>query len=87
MTTINYKINNQTSQELIASNWTDAQALQKKTMQEEIDQFKWWSIIAVITNNDGTITMTGIDANGTPISMDDSGNTVPYVDTTIAAGS
>jgi len=86
MTTINYKINNQTARELIAASWTDAQELQKKTMQEEIDQFKWWSIIAVITNNDGTITMTGIDTNGTPITMDDSGNTVPYVDTTVAAG-
>ena len=87
MTTINYKINNQTGRNLTAKDWVEAQALQQKTIQEEIDQFKWWSIIAVITNNDGTITMTGIDANGTPISMDDSGNTVPYVDTTIAAGS
>ena len=87
MTTINYKINNQNGKELIATNWTDAQVLQEKTMQEEMKQFAWWTIVAVITNNDGTITMTGIDDNGTPITVDDSGNTVPYVDTTVAAGS
>ena len=37
-------------------------------------------------NNDGTITMSGIDASGNPVKRDESGNIVPYVDTTLAVG-
>jgi hypothetical protein len=85
MTTINYKINNQTSRELIASDWTSAQTLQKATITEEIAQLGWWTIIAHITNNDGTITMCGIDENGVPLDFDDeTGNLIPYVDKTVA---
>ena len=83
MTTINYKINNQTGRNLTAKDWVEAQALQQKTIQEEITQLQWFTIVAVITNNDGTITMTGIDANGVPQCLDENGNIVPYVDTTV----
>ena len=82
MTVINYKINNQTSRELIATDWTSAQTLQAQTQAEEIAQLGWWSIIALITNNDGTITMCGVDENGVPLNLDENGQLVPYVDTT-----
>ena len=84
MTTINYKINNQTGRDLTAKDWAEAQSLQQKTIQEEITQFQWFTIVAVITNNDGTVTMTGIDTNGVPQVVDENGNIVPYVDTTVA---
>jgi hypothetical protein len=85
MTTINYKINNQTARELTAPDWASAQTLQKATITEEIAQLGWWTIIAVITNNDGTITMCGIDKNGNPIEFDDkTGDLVPYIDKTVA---
>ena len=86
MTTIAYKINNQTSREIIAPDWATAQSLLLTTIQEENEQLRFWSIIAVVTNNDGTITMSGIDANGNPVKIDESGNIVPYVDPTLAVG-
>jgi hypothetical protein len=85
MTTINYKINNQTSRELIASDWASAQTLREQTQAEEIEQLGWWKITALITNNDGTITMCGVDENGIPLVYDDETNAViPYVDKTVA---
>jgi len=85
MTTINYKINNQTARDLTASDWASAQTLQQQTQAEEIAQFGWWSIIAVITNNDGTITMAPTDKNGVPLDFDDeTGDLAPYVDKTVA---
>jgi hypothetical protein len=79
MTTINYKINNQTSKDLTASNWASAQELQKQTIEQELKLFDYWNITAVITNNDGTITMCPVNENGTPTTIDG-----PYVDTTVA---
>jgi hypothetical protein len=85
VTTINYKINNQTGKELIATNWESAQILQATTQAEEIKQFGWWSIVATITNNDNTITMCPVDENGVPLNFDPETETlVPYVDTTVA---
>lgn len=85
MTTINYKINNQTARELIASDWSSAQTLQASTQAEEIKQLGWWSIVAVITNNDETISMTGIDENGVPVVYDEETKEFgPYVDKTVA---
>jgi len=86
MTSIAYKINNQTAREIIASDWATAQSLLQTTIQEENEQLRFWSIVAVITNNDGTITMAGIDSKGNPTQKDDSGNIIPYVDTTLAVG-
>jgi len=86
MTTIAYKINNQTSREIIASDWETAQSLLQTTILEENEQLRFWSIIAVITNNDGTTTMAGIDASGNPMQRDENGNIIPYVDTTLAVG-
>jgi hypothetical protein len=86
MTIINYKINNQTAKELTASDWTSAQTLQAKTQAEEIAQFGWWSIIAVVTNNDNTITMCSVDENGVPLEFDDEvNNLAPYIDKTVAS--
>lgn len=85
MTIINYKINNQTSRDLTANDWASAQTLQAQTQAEEIAQFQWWKIVAVITNNDNTITMTGVDENGVPQSTDEEGNPAPYIDITTTA--
>jgi len=79
MTTINYKINNQTSRDLIAPDWDSAQALQSQTQAEELAQLKFWSITAVVTNNDGTTTMCPVDKNGIPLDFDGI-----YVDKTVA---
>ncbi len=85
MTTINYKINNQTGRELIASDWESAKTLKSTTQAEEIAQLGWWSIIAIITNNDGTTTMCGIDENGVPLDFDnETDNLIPYIDKTVA---
>ena len=85
MTTINYKINNQTAREITASDWTSAQTLRAQTQVEEIKQLGWWAITAVITNNDGTITMAGVDENGVPVEFNDEvGDLAPYVDKTVA---
>ena len=84
MTTINYKVNNQTARDLIATDWESAQTLRTATMAEEIEQFKWWTIIAQVTNNDGTLTMCPIDSNGNPLEFDENGNQVIYVDKTVA---
>jgi hypothetical protein len=85
MTTINYKINNQTGRELIASDWESAKTLKSTTQAEEISQFGWWSIIAQVTNNDNTIAMCPVDENGVPLDIDIETETmVPYVDKTVA---
>jgi hypothetical protein len=84
MTTINYKINNQTSRELIATDWDSAKILKEKTQAEELAQLNFWGITAVVKNNDGTITMCGVDENGVPVTYDENLKIVPYVDTTVA---
>jgi hypothetical protein len=85
MTIIKYKINNQTSRNIIADDWASAQKLREQTKNEEISQFGWWSIISEITNNDGSVTHCPIDTNGIPQMWDDtSGTVVPYVDNTIS---
>jgi hypothetical protein len=83
MTTIQYRINNQTGRDLTADDWETAKALQEKTQAEEIAQFKFWSATAEVTNNDGSITQCPIDDNGVPIMYDlEADAMVPYVDTT-----
>lgn len=82
MTTINYRINNLSQKELFANTWADALSLQAKTKEEELTQFQFWSIIAYVTNNDGTLTMCAVDENGAPINFDG-----PYIDNTIAPDS
>jgi hypothetical protein len=84
MTTINYRIGSHTGQTPTASNWADAQTLRETTMAQEIAQLVWWPITAVITNNDGTITMTSnIDSDGNPL-VNVNGTSTVYVDTTTA---
>jgi hypothetical protein len=84
VTIINYKINNQTARDLKSSDWESAKTLQAQTQAEEIAQFNWWNIIALVTNNDGTLTMCPIDSNGNPLEFDENGNQVIYVDKTVA---
>jgi hypothetical protein len=85
MTVIKYKINNQTGRDLIANDWASAQTLREQTQAEEIAQLNWWSVIAQITNNDGSTTHAPVDVNGTPQMWDEATqSTVPYVDTTNA---
>lgn len=83
MTTIRYRINNQTGRDLTADDWESAKALQTKTIEDEIKQLGWWSVIAEITNKDATITHCPIDDNGVPIMYDlETDSMVPYVDLT-----
>lgn len=85
MTIINYKINNQTGKDLAATDWDSAKTLQAQTQAEEIAQLGFWSIVAVVTNNDGTVTMTDINENGIPVAHDaETGELGPYVDKTVA---
>ena len=83
MTTIKYRINNQTSRTIIASDFNSAQIMRQQIIEEELPQLGWYVIIAEITNNDGSITMCPIDAQGIPQTSDEEGNTIPYVDTTV----
>jgi hypothetical protein len=85
MTTINYKINNQTGKDLLSTDWESAKILQAATQAEEIKQFGWWNITAYIINNDGSVTMCIINDAGIPGQIDENGNFVPYIDTTVSA--
>jgi len=83
MTVIKYRINNQTGRDLRADDWPSARALREQTQLEEIAQFSLWSVIAEVTNNDGSIVHTNSDANGVPLMLEE-GIFVPYIDTTTA---
>jgi hypothetical protein len=85
MTKIVYRIGSHTGQTPETDTWTNALELQEKTRQDEIAQLNWWPITCVITNNDGSITMTPVDSKGNPTMLDSNGDVVPYVDTTTAA--
>lgn len=83
MTTIRYRINNQTARDITADDWESAKTLQAQTQAEEMARFGFWNAIAEVTNNDGSITQCSIDENGTPMMYDAETNAVvPYVDNT-----
>ncbi len=84
MTTIKYRINNQTGRTIIADDFDSAQIMRQQIIDEELSQLGWYYIIAEITNNDGSVTMCPIDIHGVPQTSDEEGNLISYVDTTAA---
>lgn len=82
MTVIKYKINNQTGRNLETNDWISAQTLQQQIQTEELAQFKFWSIFAHITNNNGSTMQCWVNTNGQPFFLDENGNEVIYVDET-----
>jgi hypothetical protein len=82
MTQIYYQIGSHTGNQTNANTFSEATTVREQIMQQEIQQLNWWPIICWVENNDGTITACPMDASGNPVTIDESGNTVPYVDTT-----